>query len=102
MAVDDFDGDGRPDGVVSTADGVLVTYLNQTPEAISEDRNHNGIPDECELMVERREGTHWLSWTSGVLEAADSPRGPWTSTPAQSPWSVDLNGTRRFFRVRSD
>jgi len=41
-----------------------------------------------------------LSWARGTLQEADEAAGPYRDVPAQSPFTVDLTESRRFYRIR--
>jgi hypothetical protein len=52
------------------------------------------------LAISRSGGVIILTWTSGVLQQADSVFGPWSDVAgAASPYSTTPSGQRRFFRL---
>jgi hypothetical protein len=53
------------------------------------------------LTLSRSVAGFTLSWTEGVLEAADGILGPWNAVAqASSPFQVEPSGALRFYRLR--
>ena len=58
------------------------------------------VPQPVTLHITSGAGTATLTWSSGTLQEATSPAGPWTSTSATSPYTVGTTNSSTFFRVQ--
>lgn len=73
--------------------GVWLTLLTRTPEPVA-------LPAPAVTFAPPQDGALELTWGGGMLEAAESPTGPWIPQPdIRSPFQIETLGSGRFYRV---
>jgi len=97
---------GHLDGLVATEDSLFVADL--TSNGILDNGGGRGAIYQIKSLVLPPIRLRWvgpwveLTWNYGTLQRADNATGAWEDVPgATSPYLVDADQPRRFFRTRN-
>ena len=106
-----FIGDEEPaighlDGLLTTGDSLFVADFS-TNGSLSTGGGR-GVIYQIKSLVLPAIRLRWtggrveVTWNYGVLQNADDARGPWNDVPnAASPYVIEVDESREFFRTRS-
>ena len=97
---------GHLDGLLATEDSLFVADF--TTNGSLSTGSGRGMIYQIKSLVLPPVQSRWvndsveLTWSYGILQAADDVTGPWNDVPnATSPHSVQAHGSKRFFRTRN-